>query len=213
MLNAFWLTSHNFGDNLNHYLLSRLAKGDVVFTEITDPAPKVVAIGSILNWCDQATMAWGPGLASHTDFVNPAADIRAVRGPRSWKRAVECGCKAPQVFGDPALLMPLVYRPPRRKTHALGLIPHYVDQKAVFERYGDESREVRLIDILDTPERVADAIAACDRVVASSLHGIIAAHAYGVPAAQSSREDVLCQLYNLQHVQGFSVTTVEWSAV
>lgn len=186
MVRAFWFTSHNFGDNLNHYLLSRISKNGVVFTEITDPDKKVVPIGSILGWCNESTIAWGPGLGNYGDHVNPAADIRAVRGPLSLRRARECGCRAPDVFGDPALLLPLVYRPAQRKTHALGIIPHYIDQKHVFERYGSESREIVLVDILDTPERVADTIAGCDRVVSSSLHGIIVAHAYGVPAAWAS---------------------------
>lgn len=189
MLNAFWMPNHNFGDNLNHYILSRMAKGGVVFTEITDPDKKVVAIGTILGWCDDTCIAWGPGLGNHADCVNPAAEIRAVRGPRSLKRALACGCKAPAVFGDPALLLPLIYRPPQRKTHAIGIIPHYVDQKAVFTRYANESREIRVIDILETPERVVDAIVACDRVLSSSLHGIIAAHAYGVTAGWVSFGD------------------------
>ncbi|MFN0217621.1 MAG: polysaccharide pyruvyl transferase family protein [Hyphomicrobium sp.] len=189
MVNAFWMPNHNFGDHLNHYLLARLSKSGVVFTNIDEPVKKVVAIGSILGWCNEYAIAWGPGLASHSDCVNPATEIRAVRGPRSWKRAIECGCTAPKTFGDPALLMPRVYRPIQRKTHSVGLIPHYVDQRAVFERYSGEGREIRLIDVLDAPERVTDAIVSCDKVLSSSLHGIIVAHAYGVPAAWVSFSD------------------------
>lgn len=189
MLNAFWFTNHNFGDNLNHYLLSRLAKGGVVFTNIDSPEQKIIAIGTLLGWCNETTTAWGPGIGNAGDCVNPATTIRAVRGPRSYQRAVECGCKIERVFGDPALLLPLIYNPPQRKQHAIGVIAHYVDQLPVFRRYGGESREVQLIDILDVPERVADAIAGCDRIISSSLHGIIVAHAYGIPAAWASFGD------------------------
>jgi pyruvyltransferase len=180
---AFWLTSHNYGDNLNHYILSRLAAGGVGFVSIELPVQKVVAIGTILNWCNEHCIAWGPGLGDRTHFMNPACEIRAVRGPLTAARARECGASVPDVFGDPALLMPLIYRPPARKTHALGIIPHYVDQWDVATRYAKESSEIRVIDILDTPERVTDAIAGCDRIISSSLHGIIVAHAYGIPAA------------------------------
>ena len=184
MIRAFWCTNHNFGDNLNHYLLSRIAKGGVVFTNIDEPHRKIVAIGSILGWCNETTIAWGPGLFSRTDCVNPAVDIRAVRGPLSYKRACECGLKAPEIYGDPALLLPRVYRPPAvSKKYALGIVPHYIDQTFVMPRYAEASTEVRLIDILDTPEHVIDAIVNCERIVSSSLHAIIAAHAYGVPAA------------------------------
>lgn len=189
MVNAFWMPNHNFGDNLNHYLLARLAEGGVVFTDILDVDAKVVAIGTILGWCNEYTVAWGPGIGNVGDHVNPKADIRAVRGPRSRSRAIECGCNCPDVMGDPALLLPLVYRPIMEPRYKIGIIPHYVDQKAVFGRYRGSDSSVRLIDILDTPERVIDAIASCETIISSSLHGIIAAHAYGLPAAWAEFSD------------------------
>jgi pyruvyltransferase len=189
MLNAFWFINHNLGDNLNHYLLSRLAKNGVVFTSIDSPLRKVIAIGTILGWCNETTTAWGPGIGNADDCVNPAAFICAVRGPRSYKRAIESGCKLERVFGDPALLLPLIYHPPQRKKHAVGVVAHYVDQQIVFQRYGHESREILLIDVLDVPERVVDAIASCERIISSSLHGVIVAHAYGIPAAWVSFSD------------------------
>ncbi|MGE7467972.1 polysaccharide pyruvyl transferase family protein [Bosea sp. NPDC003192] len=183
MVRAFWMPNHNFGDNLNHYILSRIAKDGVVFTDILDAETKVVSIGTILGWCNETTIAWGPGLGNVGDAVNPLATIRAVRGPRSRKRALECGCKCPDVFGDPALLMPRIYRPVTEVRHKVGLIPHYVDQKVVYQRYRNTDASIRVIDILDTPERVVDAIASCEMILSSSLHGVIAAHAYGIPAA------------------------------
>jgi hypothetical protein len=182
---AFWLTSANVGDNLNHFLLSRLCADRLVFTPIESVHTKIVAIGSILNWCNESCIAWGPGLASQTDCVNPAMKIAAVRGPRSRKRAVECGLKVPKVYGDPALLLPMVYKPKPISGGRPALIPHYVDQDTVFHRYAPDaaSETVTLIDVLDAPEAVIDQIAGASCVISSSLHGIIIAHAYGVPAA------------------------------
>jgi pyruvyltransferase len=179
---AFWMTSANVGDNLNHYLLSRLSSPPLVFTGIEVPVSKIVAIGSILNWCNEHCIAWGPGLASEADCVNPAAKVAAVRGPRSWKRAKECGLNAPEVFGDPALLMPRIYKPKPHGDCKPAIIAHYVDQYAVFSAYiGDKN--IDLIDVLDEPEKVVDRIASASCVMSSSLHGIILAHAYGIPAA------------------------------
>jgi len=47
-----------------------------------------------------------------------------------------------------------------------------------------KSRYDNVIDILNKdPLEVARQIASCRKIVSSSLHGIIAAHAYGIPAA------------------------------
>ena len=184
LLRAFWMTSANVGDNLNHFLLSRMSADRLVFTAIESPQQKLIAIGSILNWCNEHCVAWGPGLASATDCVNPAAKVLAVRGPRSRRRAMECGLQVPEVFGDPALLLPLVYRPQLPPSGLPALIPHYVDQDAVFHRYADAASDNwRVIDVLGGVETVIDQIAAASCVVSSSLHGIIIAHTYGVPAA------------------------------
>jgi pyruvyltransferase len=184
-LRAFWMLSANVGDNLNHYILSRLASDMPLFTGIESPHKKLIAIGSILNWCDVNCIAWGPGLATQTDGVNPEAKVVAVRGPRSWQRAKECGLKVPEIFGDPALLLPLIYQPKKSLYNRPTLIPHYVDQDAVFHRYAADvaAGSLSIINVLDAPETIIDQIASAEYVISSSLHGIIIAHAYGIPAA------------------------------
>jgi hypothetical protein len=44
------------------------------------------------------------------------------------------------------------------------------------------SSALRLIDIQDPIEEVIDQIVSCEFVASSSLHGIIASHAFGIPA-------------------------------
>jgi pyruvyltransferase len=182
-LPAFWMTSANFGDNCNYFLLSALSGLPVVFTGITAPDTKIVGIGSILNWCDQTCIAWGPGLASATDAVHPDADLRVVRGPLSRDRAMSFGNKSSPALGDPVLLLPRVFRPTVEKKHCLGIIPHYVDQAIVHPYRRHRLSDTLVINVFDTPENVVRAVLSCERILSSSLHGIIAAHAYGVPAA------------------------------
>ena len=179
---AFWMTSANFGDNCNLLLLAELSGCPVVFTAIDEPVRKVVAVGSILNWCDSHCVAWGPGLASASDCVNPHADIRATRGPLSRQRARECGNKSSPALGDPVLLLPKVFRPIVEKKYRLGIVPHYVDQLKVGRMAGNRWEETGVVNVFESPEKVVRAILSCERIVSSSLHGIIAAHAYGIPA-------------------------------
>jgi pyruvyltransferase len=102
-----------------------------------------------------------------------------VSGPRTRLRALECGAVCPEVYGDPGLLLPRFYTPAPAQRSGIGLVPHFSDMPRLA---GRRWPDLRLIDIQDPIERVIDQIAACELVASSSLHGIIAAHAYGVPA-------------------------------
>jgi hypothetical protein len=85
------------------------------------------------------------------------------------------------VWGDPALLLPYLVTPREiKKRYRVSIIPHYVDSFAVHQKFRSDS--VHIIDILGGIRRVIDEIVASDVVVSSSLHGLIVANAYGVPA-------------------------------
>jgi hypothetical protein len=119
---------------------------------------------------------------SRSDWIDPAARILAVRGPLTRQRALECGADCPPVYGDPALLLPLLYQPiePQRRGR-VGVIPHYFDKPYVLARWRPPP-DCKLIDIQSRVETVIDDIVGCDHILSSSLHGLIVAHAYGVPA-------------------------------
>lgn len=65
-----------------------------------------------------SSVVWGTGIHFIEDIIKVAndknsrlLDIRAVRGPLT-KRALEmAGYICPNIFGDPAILMPLIYTP------------------------------------------------------------------------------------------------------
>ena len=106
------------------------------------------------------------------------------------------GIKAPSAIGDPALLMPLLYRPDRVRKYRLGIVPHYSDRAGVLRRLDrtclDEEGDVALINIAtDRVEGFIGLICQCDFIVSSSLHGIIIAHAYGIPAVWVEFSDAL----------------------
>jgi len=76
--------------------------------------------------------------------------------------------------------MPYFYSPEIEKEHKIGIIPHYIDYKAVKSAFSD----YRVINILDAnPLKVIDEILKCERIITSSLHGLIIAQTYGIPAA------------------------------
>lgn len=179
----------NYGDLLSAYIVEAISKKEVQFYN----APKMrkswflkkraylMAIGSIMSYTQPKARVWGSGIiAKNIQFDN--AQFCAVRGPLSRKRVLELGYTCPKIYGDPALLMPLFYKDDTSKTHTLGIIPHYVDYDKIIDWYAQDDR-IKVIDLLtDDVLQTTNEILACDRIISSSLHGVIVAQAYGIPA-------------------------------
>lgn len=176
---AYWCISDNFGDKLTPWIVGRIRNESVAWVPPEFDAEHYVVSGSVLNWANEHALVWGAGLASFNDTVNEGAKLYAVRGPLSRAKALAARAKCPAVYGDPALLLPKFHDKPQEKRHLIGYVPHYVDQFRVFERYQGE----KIINILDSIEKVIDNIRSCQKIVSSALHGIVVAHAYGIPAA------------------------------
>jgi pyruvyltransferase len=176
----------NYGDLLSKFIVEQVSGAGVRFFN----APKqrksifkssyLMGIGSILAHAQRKASVWGSGIISKEDTFEQAT-FYAVRGPLSRKRVLELGYECPAVYGDPALLLPLYYQPKKQARRALGIIPHYVDYKEVKKQFDDE--ETLIIDLMtDDIFKTTDAICSCERIISSSLHGVIVAHSYGIPA-------------------------------
>lgn len=184
------VVAQNWGDKLNPWLASRISGKRVLHRAQVYPLslkPIHYWIGSHLsNGCaDRKGVVWGAGFISSDAPIRLAfSDIRAVRGWLSHQRLREAGAKLPEVVGDAALLLPRFYTPKRNlERRTLGLIPHcYERDQPFFRQAAREWEDVRIIDICGGIEEVVEQIVACDRIASSSLHGIICADSYGVPA-------------------------------
>ena len=70
---------------------------------------------------------------------------------------------------------------PTARRFVAGVIPHFSDMPQLASKWRP-STELQLIDIQDPVEKIIDQIASCEFVVSSSLHAVIASHAFGIPA-------------------------------
>ena len=181
---AFWCripSRPNFGDALTPWLILRLTGGYPRFAMPDDPEHKFFVCGSIVALAGPRCTVWGAGLMNRDDAVSPAARFLAVRGPRTRARALACGADCPAICGDPALLLPRLHAPPAVPRRGPGLVAHFSDRPRL-----DEARMaaqgLRLIDVQQDIETFIDQVAGCEWVMSTSLHGLIVAHAYGVPA-------------------------------
>ncbi len=193
---AFWYSSNNFGDNLTHYLIKKISGKTPVLVDPKDPCLKVMVTGSILNNDVTNAVVWGCGLAFRNDDIPAKTAILAVRGKLTGALLMEKGIEFNQVYGDPCLLLPRMYNPEVPKIWKLGILPHYVDTKTIYDKLNMTDMElasygIKILDINDSVEGVVQQIKSCHKILSSTLHGIIASHAYGVPCEWTKFTDLI----------------------
>jgi pyruvyltransferase len=184
---AFWYSSNNFGDALTHYLIKKISGKLPVLVDKDTDTEKYMVTGSILNNKAKKATVWGCGVAWSDDKIYQHEKICAVRGLLTGKLCKEQEIEFDEVYGDPALLLPRFYTPKSEKKYKLGILPHYVDTFTVMTKLGCNEETlaengILIIDILGSIEDVIEQIASCDKIISSTLHGLITAHVYGVPA-------------------------------
>lgn len=171
--------SDNVGDLLSDVVvrLEAVHKGLDIEQKISSTR-RMFAIGSVIDAARCDITVWGSGLHHHGACVPKVSlDVRAVRGPYTRELLRMAGVECPEVFGDPAILLPMFYMPEVNKMYDYTVIPHfskeagYTDQKDFF-----------LSTLTSDWKAFIDRIVASKLVISGSLHGIILAEAYGVPA-------------------------------
>lgn len=174
----------NWGDDLNRYLVERISGKKVVHARcMLFPHSFFLCIGSILQWfADEKAIVWGTGLIEPAK-VNPCKEIRAVRGPLTRACLLEQGIKCPEIYGDPALLLPRFYNPIIQKQHRIGLICHYTEINSNLVQQIIKKFNIHFIDICHYGmcTDFVDQVLSCDYIISSSLHGCIVSDAYRVP--------------------------------
>ena len=186
--------SENWGDALNPILIQKISgRTPLVVTKYTYNIRNDLvysAIGSVLerpnaiNCGHKNLVVWGTGfISSQGKLKVKPKKICAVRGPLTRELLLKQGYNCPEIYGDPALLYPRFYHPEVQKKYKLGIIPHYVDKNDVLLRNFQNYRDILIIDIQSGIRNVVDQICSCEKIASSSLHGIIAADAYGIQSA------------------------------
>lgn len=178
-MKIFWTNGKpNFGDQLTPYIFDYFGISHTMSDKLGNC--QAMCIGSIAHKATDNMLVLGSGLMFENKFsVNPNADYKFVRGPYTRQKILEVSGSCPEIYGDPAMLLPL-FCEESKKEYDVGIVPHYVDYEYTKQHYPD----YKIIDVINTnPLVVAKEITKCKKIISTSLHGIIAAHAYGIPAA------------------------------
>lgn len=198
-----WIDDHtwhgihhrNWGDDINYYFIKELTGRPVITLYNFRLARKFkfknyLCIGSLLGLSDytnENTIVWGAGSFGKLKGVLPH-NICAVRGQLTRKILLGKGTECPEIYGDPALLLPVFYSPSSdnlsSSTYKVGIIPHISELKhPTVEEIRRKHPEILIIDLAHYKKwtDVIDQIYSCECILSSSLHGLIVSDAYGIP--------------------------------
>lgn len=171
----------NFGDALGPYIVEKITTKKIQPTNKYSIREYYLSVGSILGGANKNAIIWGSGILYKNQIIKKPKKILAIRGPKTRERLLELGFECPEIYGDPALLLPKFYQPKSIKNFDLGVIPHYVDYEETLFKFKNINN-VKIINLLDPIEKVVDDIFSCNKTISSSLHGIIVSHAYNIPS-------------------------------
>jgi pyruvyltransferase len=177
----------NYGDLLSKYLVEKISGKNTTWVHPKKQSrfkwnkTNYLAIGSIIHHASKYSIVWGSGIIDRNQAIENAK-FNAVRGPQTRKYLLDLGYNCPEIYGDPALLLPKYYNPKVEKKYNLGLIPHYHDYNNVLEKYKSK-KDVLVIDLMTMDiEEVTKKIMSCKKTISSSLHGVIVSHAFEIPS-------------------------------
>jgi pyruvyltransferase len=176
-----WCLGLNWGDALNPVLAELLSGKKAVHLDGLHH-DRFLVIGSILDGANERSEVWGSGFIREDGrTIGHPKTVHAVRGPLSRALLLKQDVVCPEVYGDPALLLPLFFNPDVPKRYSVGIIPHYVDKQSEWlERYRHDP-QVLIIDIESDIQDFVRSLKSCRAILSSSLHGLICADAYNVP--------------------------------
>lgn len=181
----YWQSSRgvNFGDYLSSVVVQRmLARREFLIDEEVPRRRRLLAVGSVLHFANDHDTIWGSGVngkVADDQHRFRSLDVRAVRGPLTRRYLTGRGIAVPEIYGDPALLLPTLmptrFRRDAATAQGIGVVPNLHDLPLV-------AGEPGLISPLQGWSVVIDRILRSEFIISSSLHGIIIADAFRIPA-------------------------------
>lgn len=183
----WWNGRDNVGDYMSNVVYNWMTRDIECFPK--KKGIHLMTIGSLIGGGNFDSIIWGSGILN-LDLVKKVYnkswlikyDVRAVRGPLTKEVLVNAGYNCDNIaMGDPAILMPLIYKGRNlinEKKYKYCVINHYVNENKKYEIPNSICVSAGTIDY----KKFIDTILESEMVISSSLHGIILAEAYGVPA-------------------------------
>lgn len=176
---AWWMQAkhvNNFGDILTPLILDYY---NIKYEYTEKSKANLICVGSIANFANDNSLVLGSGVAYRNIPLNSKAKWLFTRGPFTRENVIKSNGSCEKIYGDPAMLLPKIVNP-STKIHDIGYIPHLKEYEIIKRKYPKKN-----IIKLNNPnvKEVIREITSCRKIMSSSLHGVVAAHAYNIPVA------------------------------
>lgn len=173
------LIRHNVGDRLAFELVHRIIEGrGLSLDHYAGGSRRLLSIGSVLHFATDDDVVWGTGVNRKMENSMLSAkrlDVRAVRGPLTAATLKDIGIAVPEVYGDPGILVSIVFPLKRDPQHDYLVVPHF---REGWWRHMSHPK----LSPAQAPTVFLKKLVKARRVISSSLHGIVLAESYGIPA-------------------------------
>lgn len=179
----------NFGDIASRDIVEAVIKRPTQPT--TGNQRKLISIGSVIHTASDGDIIWGSGMKGTKMQLAPTVktlSVHAVRGPLTLdmvrrhgvdiskvKHLFDPGCLIPHLFPEEVAKARAAARPSKFK-----IVPHYRDDMMLRRMHYRLSQHFVTVDC--TPLQMVEALVGTEKVISSSLHGIIFAESLGIPA-------------------------------
>lgn len=184
----------NWGDDINIYLFEKISNKKIIpyktllFARLFK---HYTFIGSVIpGYVNNNTIICGSGILNlQSRIKTKPKKILAVRGPITRDYLLKNNIPCPEIYGDPALLLPLYYNKPKNKKYKISVIPHHRDAQddlsilKLDNHIKEKGIDVHIIRMYQYKEwtDIIDEIRESELILSSSLHGLIVSDAYSIP--------------------------------
>ena len=186
----------NIGDGMNPLFFNHFLSNPIYFpiqwggsvSRTNRSYPCIFGAGSILGVIPHNAsqdIICGSGFIKEDMPVQKPNQILSVRGPLTRKKYLDAGIDCPETYGDLGLLLRYIIPPPSTvcKKYKVGFIPHYIDYNLpIVQQCREKGWKIINICQSETPNIFVEELHECDMILSSSLHGIILADTYNIPA-------------------------------
>jgi pyruvyltransferase len=172
---------HNFGDDLFFHIATKLLGSQPAWGGLESKERLVFLGGSVLQFIRRGDICWGAGLreGEMPDARFHQVDVAACRGRLTEERLDPFLRGNRPALGDPGILTARLFPEwNSEKKRPVGFVPHFSE----FESFSNMSLPGPVIDPRQPAHVVVPQITQCQTIVASSLHGLIVAEAFNIPA-------------------------------